>query len=128
MRGLLNRLLGDASEREVSRLGPTVEEINALEPEMQALSDDALRERVAGCRRDVAAAIDGKTGDERKTVLAETLEALLPAVFAAVREASRRTIGLRHFDVQLIGGAVLHRGKVAEMKTGEGKTLGATTS
>jgi preprotein translocase subunit SecA len=128
MRGLLNRLLGDASEREVSRLAPTVEEINALEPEMQALSDDALRERMAGWRRDVAAAIDGKTGDERKTVLAETLEALLPAVFAAVREASRRTIGLRHFDVQLIGGAVLHRGKVAEMKTGEGKTLVATTS
>ena len=126
MRGLLNRLLGDASEREVSRLGPTVEEINALEPEMQALSDEGLRERMAGWRSDVVAGIDGKTGDERKTVLAETLEALLPAVFAAVREASRRTIGLRHFDVQLVGGAVLHRGKVAEMKTGEGKTLVAT--
>ena len=126
MRGLLNRLLGDTSEREVSRLGPTVEEINALEPEMQALSDEGLRERMAGWRSDVVAGIDGKTGDERKTVLAETLEALLPAVFAAVREASRRTIGLRHFDVQLVGGAVLHRGKAAEMKTGEGKTLVAT--
>jgi len=127
MRGLLNRLLGDASERDVARLGPTVEAINALEPEMQALSDEALKQRVVEWRAEIAAAVDAKTGDERKSALAEALEGLLPEVFAAVREASRRTIGQRHFDVQLIGGAILHRGKVAEMKTGEGKTLVATT-
>jgi len=126
MRGLLNRLLGDASDREIGRLRPTIEEINALEPEMQALSDDALRERAGGWRKRVGEAVEGRDGDGRKAALADVLEELLPEVFAAVREASRRTIGLRHFDAQLIGGAVLHSGKIAEMKTGEGKTLVAT--
>ncbi|MBI3997502.1 MAG: preprotein translocase subunit SecA, partial [Armatimonadetes bacterium] len=122
MRGLLNRLLGDQSDREVGRLQPVVEEISALEPEYQQLTDDQLRERVAEWRAQVQEAIAGLEGEERKRVLHEELDALLPHVFAAVREASRRTIGQRHFDVQLIGGAVLHRGKIAEMKTGEGKT------
>jgi preprotein translocase subunit SecA len=126
MRGLLSRLLGDASDREVARLRPVVEETNALEAETQALSDEALRERVASWRASVAEAIEGLEGDERKAALRDVLGELLPQVFAAVREASRRTIGLRHFDVQLIGGAVLHQGKIAEMKTGEGKTLVAT--
>jgi preprotein translocase subunit SecA len=126
MRGLLGRLLGDASDREVGRLRPVVEEINALEPEMQGLSDDALREHVAGWRAQVGEAIEGAAGDERKAALREALDGVLPQVFAAVREASRRTIGQRHFDVQMIGGAVLHQGKIAEMKTGEGKTLVAT--
>ncbi|MGH2373956.1 MAG: preprotein translocase subunit SecA [bacterium] len=126
MRGLLGRLLGDASERDAASLRPVVDEINALEPEMQGLSDDALRERAGEWRAQVAAAIEGLEGDERKAALGEVLDELLPQVFAGVREASRRTIGLRHFDVQLIGGALLHRGKIAEMKTGEGKTLVAT--
>ncbi|MDR7544458.1 MAG: preprotein translocase subunit SecA [Armatimonadota bacterium] len=126
MRGLLSRLLGDASEREIARLRPLVEEINALEPEYEALSDHQLRDRVAGWQADVQGAIAGLGGDERKVRLQAKLDELLPHVFAAVREASKRTIGLRHFDVQLIGGAVLHRGRIAEMKTGEGKTLVAT--
>jgi preprotein translocase subunit SecA len=126
MRGLLSRLLGEASDREVARLRPVVEEINALEAETQALADDALRERVAAWRGEVAGSIEGLEGDERKAALRDALDGCLPQVFAAVREASRRTIGLRHFDVQLIGGAVLHQGKIAEMKTGEGKTLVAT--
>ncbi len=126
MRGLFSRLLGDPSEREVAHLRPIVEEINDLEPEFERLSDDELRERVAAWRDGVAGAIEGTEGSERKAIQASALEDLLPNVFAAVREASRRTIGLRQFDVQLIGGAVLHRGKIAEMKTGEGKTLVAT--
>ncbi|MGQ0548094.1 MAG: preprotein translocase subunit SecA [Armatimonadota bacterium] len=126
MRGLLGRLLGDASERDAASLRPVVDEINALEPEMQGLSDDELRDRAGEWRAQVATAIEGLAGDERKAALGDVLEELLPQVFAAVREASRRTIALRHFDVQLIGGALLHRGKIAEMKTGEGKTLVAT--
>jgi len=129
MRGLLGRLLGGASDREVARLRPVAEQIGALEPEMQGLSDDGLRERVAGWRAQVAEAADGLEGDEpaqRRAALESALDELLPPVFAAVREASRRTIGQRHFDAQMIGGAILHHGKIAEMKTGEGKTLVAT--
>jgi len=126
MRGLLNRLLGDSSEKEVSRLRPVVEEINALEADFQTLGDDELRERVAGWRAHVQETMAGVPDDQGKAKLQETLDELIPEVFAAVREASRRAIGQRHFDVQLIGGAVLHRGRIAEMKTGEGKTLVAT--
>ncbi|MGQ0569603.1 MAG: preprotein translocase subunit SecA [Armatimonadota bacterium] len=126
MRGLLGRLLGDSSEREVARLRPVVDEINGFEPEFQKLTDDELRERVAGWRTYVRDAIVDLEAGERKATLQATLDELLPEVFAAVREASQRTIGQRHFDVQMIGGAVLHRGRIAEMKTGEGKTLVAT--
>ncbi len=128
MRGLLNRLLGGSSDREVARLQPVVEEITALEPEYQGLSDDDLRGRVAEWRAHVQEALADVSAEERKARQQEVLDELLPHVFAAVREASRRTIGLRHFDVQLIGGAVLHRGRIAEMKTGEGKTLVATAA
>jgi preprotein translocase subunit SecA len=126
MRGLLSRLLGDASDREVARLRPLVDEINELEADSQRLSDDELRGRVAGWREHVRERMEGVPEEERKAQSQAVLDDLLPEVFAAVREASRRTIGLRHFDVQLIGGAVLHRGKIAEMRTGEGKTLVAT--
>ena len=109
---LLGKFLGSASERAVKRFLPAVERINRLEPEYQQLSDSELRAKT----------------DEFKARLeeGETLDDLLPEAFATVREASRRTIGLRHFDVQLIGGMVLHQGKIAEMRTGEGKTLVAT--
>ncbi|MCH7718212.1 MAG: hypothetical protein IIB21_01970 [Chloroflexi bacterium] len=105
-------ILGDSNEKELRQLQPFVEEINKLEPEIEALSDDQLRAKT----------------DEFRSRLAsgETLDDLLPEAFAAVREASRRKTGLRHFDVQLTGGVVLHQGKIAEMKTGEGKTLVAT--
>ncbi len=112
MAKLFLRLLGDATIRELRRLQPLVDAANALDPELTALAD---------------AALTAKT-DEFKQRLqeGETLDDLLPEAFAVVREASRRTIGLRHFDVQLLGGAVLHQGKIAEMRTGEGKTLVAT--
>ena len=108
----LTHLLGDPNERELKRLRPIVEHINSLEEAMRELSDDDLR---------------GIT-DELKQELenGSTLEDILPEAFAAVREASRRVLGMRHFDVQLIGGIVLHQGKIAEMRTGEGKTLVAT--
>jgi preprotein translocase subunit SecA len=108
----LQKLFGSQNEREIKRIIPIVNEINDLEPGMAALSDEALRNKTAEFKQRLA---DGQTLDE-----------ILPEAFAAVREASRRTIGLRHFDVQLIGGVVLHEGKIAEMKTGEGKTLVAT--
>jgi preprotein translocase subunit SecA len=109
---VLTRIFGSRNERLLRTLGKTVAQINALEPGLKELSDEALR---------------GKTEEFRKR-LAEgaVLESLLPEAFAVVREASRRTIGLRHYDVQLIGGMVLHQGKIAEMRTGEGKTLVAT--
>lgn len=102
----------DSNEKELKRLEPIVDQINSLEPDFQKLSDAELRAKT----------------DEFKARLknGETLDDILPEAFAAVREASRRTIGERHFDVQLMGGMVLHQGKIAEMKTGEGKTLVAT--
>jgi len=112
MSSLLSRLFGDSAARDLRRLQPLVDAVNALDAEYSALSDDALR---------------GKTAEFKERLAAgEALDDLLPEAFAVVREASKRTIGLRHFDVQLIGGAVLHQGKIAEMKTGEGKTLVAT--
>jgi preprotein translocase SecA subunit len=112
MIGLIRKIVGTKNERELRRIAPLVERINALEPDYQRLTDAELRAKTDEFKRRLA---DGAT-----------LEDLLPEAFAAVREASRRTIGLRHFDVQLIGGVVLHEGKIAEMKTGEGKTLVAT--
>ena len=109
---IVKKVFGTKNDREVKRLRPVVEHINGLEPEFEKLTDAELREKTDEFRR--------RLGD------GETLEDLLPEAFAATREASRRTIGLRHFDAQLIGGMVLHEGKIAEMKTGEGKTLVAT--
>jgi preprotein translocase subunit SecA len=109
---LLAKVIGTANDRELKRIRPFVAEINAKEPEIKALSEEQLRAKTA----------------EFKQRLAEgaTLEDLIPEAFAVVREAGRRVLNMRHFDVQLIGGIVLHRGKIAEMKTGEGKTLVAT--
>src|SRR3954463_11066193 len=110
--GLARKFFGSANERQIKGYRPRVDAINALEPEMKALSDDALRARTTEFRKQLA---EGKTLDD----------ILVPA-FATVREAAKRVIGQRHFDVQLIGGMILHEGKIAEMKTGEGKTLVAT--
>ncbi|MGE5620039.1 MAG: preprotein translocase subunit SecA [Sphingomonadaceae bacterium] len=108
----LGKLLGDSNERELSKLRPIVERINALEPEYEKLSVEELR---------------GKTAEFKGRLdRGETLDDLLPEAFAVVREGAKRTLGQRHFDVQLMGGMVLHQGKIAEMKTGEGKTLVAT--
>ena len=109
---LLAKVVGTQNDRELKRLRPIVTEVNAFETAIKALSDEQLRGKTAEFRQRVA------NGD--------TLDDLLPEVFAVVREAGRRVLNMRHFDVQLIGGAVLHKGKIAEMKTGEGKTLVAT--
>src|SRR5881275_855389 len=109
---LARKFFGSANDRRVKGYQSRVDAINALEPEIAALSDEALKARTAEFRKQLA---DGKTLDD----------ILVPA-FATVREAAKRTLGQRHFDVQLIGGMVLHEGKIAEMKTGEGKTLVAT--
>ena len=100
------------SEKEVKRVKPIVEKINSLEPEVQKLSDDELRNKTVEFKDRLAKG--------------ETLDSILPEAFAVVREASKRVLGMRHFDVQLIGGIILHQGRIAEMKTGEGKTLVAT--
>ncbi|GAA0124011.1 preprotein translocase subunit SecA [Clostridium faecium] len=109
---LFEKIFGTYSEREIKRIMPIVKKINELEPEIEKLSDEQLR---------------GKT-EEFKNRLnnGETLDDILPEAGAVVREASRRVLGLRHYDVQLIGGIILHQGRIAEMKTGEGKTLVAT--
>src|SRR5262245_54180914 len=109
---LLAKVVGTQNERELKRLRPVVAQVNALEPAVQALSDEQLRAKTAEFKQRVA---NG-----------ESLDDLLPEAFAVVREAGRRVLNMRHFDVQLIGGAVLHKGRIAEMKTGEGKTLVAT--
>src|SRR5687767_12039408 len=109
---LLAKVIGTQNERELKRLYPRVKQISALEPEIQPLTDEQLR---------------GKTAEFRKRLAdGESLDDLLPESFAVVREAGRRVLNMRHFDVQLIGGMVLHSGRIAEMKTGEGKTLVAT--
>ena len=118
---------GNPHKRQLEQLSEEIQDINDLELEFEKLSDDALRARTAEFRTRLAA-ISVDTSDEKARSQAEQelLEDILPEAFAAVREASKRTIGLRHYDVQMIGGMVLHRGEIAEMKTGEGKTLVAT--
>ena len=154
MLSLIKKIVGTKNDREVKRIRPYVSEINELEAEFQKLHDfelrdkteqfktrvreetDSLRSALEEVQRE-ALTVDTEEREELKSRVEEAdkelrkaeariLEELLPEAFAAVREASRRTIGLRHFDVQLIGGVVLHEGKIAEMKTGEGKTLVAT--
>ncbi|HOQ08217.1 MAG TPA: preprotein translocase subunit SecA, partial [Clostridiales bacterium] len=111
-KNLMEKIIGTYSDRELKRIMPIVDKIEALEPEMQALSDAELRAKTDEFRRRL------KEG--------QTLDDILPEAFAVVREASVRVLGMRHFRVQLIGGIVLHQGRIAEMKTGEGKTLVAT--
>src|SRR5438105_3901890 len=109
---LVRKLFGSRNDRVIKQLSKTVEKINAFEKEYQALTDSQLK---------------AKTHEFRDRIKAgSSLDNILPEAFAAVREASVRTLGMRHFDVQLIGGMVLHQGKIAEMGTGEGKTLAST--
>ena len=110
--GLLKKIFGSRNDRLIKQYSQTVQKINALENSIAALSDDALR---------------AKTDEfKQRHAQGESLDDLLPEAFAVVREAGKRVLGMRHFDVQLIGGMVLHYGKIAEMRTGEGKTLVAT--
>ena len=136
---LLGKVFGTKNEREIKRLLPNVEAINALEPQMQGLSDEQLRAKTDAFRARIQERLskiqdDPEADDDRRKqieaekdqALKEVLEEILVEAFAVVREAGRRVLNMRHFDVQLIGGMVLHQGKIAEMKTGEGKTLVAT--
>ena len=111
---ILTKIFGDANEQYLKKIQPLVEKINSLEPEFESFSNEKLKEKTAELKERI-----GK---------AEALSDILPESFALVRETAKRTLGQRHFDVQLIGGVVLHEGKIAEMKTGEGKTLVATLS
>jgi preprotein translocase subunit SecA len=123
---VLAKVFGTQHERDIKKLLPRVERINALEPAMKALSDDELKGKTAGLKARVAAALEGVPEEDLKEARSKVLDDLLEEAFAVVREASVRALGMRPFDVQLIGGMVLHQGKIAEMKTGEGKTLVAT--
>ncbi len=136
---LLGKVFGTKNERELKHLMPRVEAINALEPQMQQLSDDQLRAKTDEFRQRIQSRLASiphepdadpdrlkQIDDERTKAINEALDETLVEAFAVVREAGRRVLQMRHFDVQLIGGMVLHQGKIAEMKTGEGKTLVAT--
>jgi len=125
---ILELFLGSKHEREMKRLAPLVAAINAKEPEVQRGSDEELRQRIAAIRQEIQNAIHPLPEEPvaRRRHVQAVLDQYLVEVFAIVREAARRTLNMRHFDVQLIGGIVLHEGKIAEMKTGEGKTLVAT--
>ena len=111
-KSMIEKIIGSYSDRELKRIAPIVDQIEALEPEIKALSDEALKAKTIEFKKRLE---DG-----------ETLNDLMPEAFAVVREASQRVLGMRHFRVQLIGGVVLHQGRISEMKTGEGKTLAAT--
>jgi preprotein translocase subunit SecA len=136
---LLGKVFGTKNEREIKRLMPNVAAISTLEPATQKLSDDELRAKTAEFRQRIQDRLKGipdepgaeperlkEIDDERRKATNEVLDEILVEAFAVVREAGRRVLNMRHFDVQLIGGMVLHHGKIAEMKTGEGKTLVAT--
>jgi len=136
---VIAKIFGTKNEREIKRLTPLVGQVSAFEPAMQRFSDADLRTKTDEFRRRLkdrlSGVVDDPEGDpdqqklvetQRDLALKEVLDEILPEVFAVVREAGRRVLNMRHFDVQLIGGAVLHQGKIAEMKTGEGKTLVAT--
>ncbi|MFZ3211933.1 MAG: preprotein translocase subunit SecA [Terriglobales bacterium] len=137
---ILAKIFGTRNEREVKRMRPLVEKINSLEPEMQRLTDAELRAKTDEFRKRIndrlsQVQLEPEAEDENRSsrgpterdrMLKEVLDEILPEAFAVVREAGRRTLNMRHFDVQLIGGMVLHDGRISEMKTGEGKTLVAT--
>ncbi|PWT96267.1 MAG: hypothetical protein C5B53_10015, partial [Candidatus Melainabacteria bacterium] len=141
-RGWIKTLFGDTNEKRLKLLTGYVTAANALEPSLEKLSDEALKGKTGEFKEKIEKALanvadvklmpddapkmPGQFRTQKDKVLSEVLEQILPEAFAVVREAGKRTLGMRHFDVQLIGGAALHFNKIAEMRTGEGKTLVAT--
>jgi preprotein translocase subunit SecA len=124
---LVKKIFGSSSDIFLKKVKPTVQQINDLESRMQAMSDGELKAQTEKFKQRVATALEGiEDRTERRTKEQEILHELLPEAFATVREASKRVTGMRHFDVQMIGGIALHQGRIAEMRTGEGKTLVAT--
>ncbi|MBV9209341.1 MAG: preprotein translocase subunit SecA, partial [Acidobacteria bacterium] len=123
----LTKVFGSSNQRYLKSIQPIIARINELEPTVQKLSDEELRARTVEFKEKIARAVaDARDPEDRKRRERAALDDLLPEAFATVREASVRSTGMRHFDVQMIGGLVLHEGKIAEMRTGEGKTLVAT--
>src|SRR5215471_12044906 len=123
----MTKVFGTSHEREMKRLAPLVERINALEPEMQKLRDEQLRAKTDEFKQRIHERLNAiEDADAKETATKEVLDEVLPEAFAVAREGGWRVLKMRHFDVQLIGGIVLHQGKISEMKTGEGKTLVAT--
>ncbi|MDD5618367.1 MAG: preprotein translocase subunit SecA, partial [Candidatus Omnitrophica bacterium] len=129
---IMQKIVGTQNEREIKNLSKTVEKINALEPEISALSDDKLRLKTGEFKERIKQRLaeqgfgEIEDGKQKKKALQSVLDEILVEAFAVIREVGKRTTGMRHFDVQLIGGMALHQGKIAEMATGEGKTLVAT--
>src|SRR5512135_90426 len=130
---LFTKITGTQGERDIKRLRPRIERINAMEPRIAAMSDDEMRARIARFRDevreklgDLPGGIEREVRVERRARIDEVLDPYAEETFALVRKAAKRTLGQRHYDVQLIGGFVLHEGKISEMRTGEGKTLVAT--
>ncbi|MBU1137086.1 preprotein translocase subunit SecA, partial [Patescibacteria group bacterium] len=113
---IFNKILGDANEKELKKMKSLVEKINQLESKFESFSNEQFQEKTAEFKKRLSPSAGEK----------ETLDDILPEAFTLVREAAKRTLGQRHFDVQMIGAIALHQGKIAEMKTGEGKTLAAT--
>ena len=124
---VLTKVFGSSNERFLKSIRTTIAQISEFEPAITKLSDDELRAKTVEFKERIAEAVkDARDKDDRKYKEQEALHEILPEAFAVVREGSKRTTGMRHFDVQMIGGLVLHQGKIAEMRTGEGKTLVAT--
>ena len=124
---LVKKMFGSSSDVFLKKVRPVVAEINALEPKMQAMSDEELQAQTPKFKEIIARHLDGiEDKEERRKAEQDVLNELLPEAFATVREGSKRVTGMRHFDVQMIGGIALHQGRIAEMRTGEGKTLVAT--
>ena len=127
---LLKKIVGSRNERELKRLQAYVDRINQLEPLVQKLSNDELKAKTVEFKERFNNSISNLNPDlsplDQRQLVENALNELLPEAFAVVREAAKRTLNMRHFDAQLIGGIVLHEGKISEMKTGEGKTLVAT--
>ncbi len=131
MLNFLGKVLGDPQKRKVKQYQPILDRINSLEGEIKRLSDEELRGKTAQFQEQVSQAIAGQNLaameiKDRRKLLDAALEPILPEAFAVVREAAQRVLGMRHYDVQMLGGIILHRGQIAEMKTGEGKTLVST--
>src|ERR1044072_9499613 len=128
----LTKILGSSNERYLKTLQPLVARVNELEPQVKKLTDDEMRARISELREQVIGQLGDTSGrseearKERKRRTQEALDSILPEVFALTREASVRSTGVRHFDVQMIGGIALHQGHISEMTTGEGKPLVAT--
>ena len=124
---LVKKIFGSSSDVFLKSAKPIVAQINGLEPRIEKLSDDELKGQTIKFKERIAAALEGlEDKAERRKAEQAILHELLPEAFATVREAGRRVLGMRHFDVQMIGGLALHQGRIAEMRTGEGKTLVAT--